>query len=298
MSFRTSALKAGSGGLVMPAAFGLHSATVILMHGLGDSADGMVDLATHWRSQNPHIKFVMPTAPTRPVTLNMGHSMPAWYNINGLDEDRAKDPCEGLEESAAFVHSLIADEQAEGLARSRILLAGFSQGGALALFAGLQQQAPHEGVHVQGPPLGGLLLLSAYLPKSSAFRFHEDYRNVPVLHCHGEADPVVRLDWATKSREHVLSAGLRAYTLRTFPGVAHSISMPMLSAGADFIAATLPQDDDAFLVAPRAPSAMSVKELKEAIAMHGLGQQAKGLFEKQDFVHVLEGFYKEMGLKV
>eukprot|EP01039_Chlorochromonas_danica_P012050 gene12050-13683_t len=91
-----------AGGLVLPAAFAKHSATVILMHGLGDSAEGLEDLAQAWRQQLPHVKFVLPTAPTRAITRFMGQSTTAWFNINS-NSDRYQDPCEGLEDSADFV---------------------------------------------------------------------------------------------------------------------------------------------------------------------------------------------------
>lgn len=188
-AIKSVALRVGNGGLIIPPAFAKHSATVILMHGLGDSADGLEDLAKIWRSQLPHVKFILPTAPQRSVTLNMGSRMNAWYNINGLD-DRAHDPCEGLEESSSFINSLIQSEQDLGLSRSRILLAGFSQGGALALFTGLQLPSGESATH-SADPLAGLLILSAYIPKVSAFHYHSGYNSVPVLHCHGEEDPLV-----------------------------------------------------------------------------------------------------------
>lgn len=182
-------LKMGqAGGLVLPAAFAKHSATVILLHGLGDSAEGLEDLAQAWRQQLPHIKFILPTAPTRAITRFMGQSTTAWFNINS-NSDRYQDPCEGLEESGDFVQSLVRAERALGLPRQRIVLAGFSQGGALSLFSGLQK--PRESTGEAEGPLGGLLILSAYLPKVHSFTLHSDYRSVPVLHCHGEADQMV-----------------------------------------------------------------------------------------------------------
>ncbi|RYG62792.1 hypothetical protein EON64_17210, partial [archaeon] len=142
-------LSVGHGGVVIPAAFAKHSASVILSHGLGDSGEGLEDLAVMWREHLPHIKFILPTAGQRAVTINMGQRMNAWYNISGLD-DRAHDSCEGLEESAAFLSSLVRSEVAQGIPRCRIVLAGFSQGGALSLFTGLQQPpSPPEQVERQ-----------------------------------------------------------------------------------------------------------------------------------------------------
>lgn len=86
----------------------------------------------------PHLKFVLPTAPTQRVTMNMGAPMPSWYDIVGLDE-RSNENCKGIEESQAKIKAILQKEHEEtGLPYSRMVLAGFSQGGALSLFTGLQ----------------------------------------------------------------------------------------------------------------------------------------------------------------
>eukprot|EP01031_Cornospumella_fuschlensis_P041070 gene41070-50104_t len=234
-------LNVGHGGVVLPAAFAKQSGSVILAHGLGDSAEGLEDLAMMWRERMPHLKFILPTAGQRAVAINMNQRMNAWYNISALD-DRAHDPCEGLEESADYISSLVRSELALGVPRSRIVLAGFSQGGALSLFTGLQRQQKELGGAEEpvDEPLAGILVLSGYLPKAQAFSLHEAFRGVPVLLCHGAADPVVRPDWAERTRQGLLQQGLRSCELKSYAGVGHSVSPDILRDAAAFLAACLP----------------------------------------------------------
>lgn len=285
MAAKVSDLTTGNGGLIFTPPLGSHSATVFLMHGLGDSAEGLRDLPEMWGKDHPHIKFVLPTAEMRPVTLNMGHRMNAWYDIQALD-DRAQDPCVGLEDSCDYIRNLLEHEhQTTGLPYSRMMLAGFSQGGAVSLFTGLQHAVP----------LSGLLILSGYLPKAHAFTLADHCKDTPILHCHGSADPVVRPDWAAKSQSHLLSSGVAQYDLRTFPGVGHSISMDILRAASEFFNRHLPHDTE-YVVKPRHPKTLSIKELREAIRSLGLTSKAVGFTEKSEFIALVESYYAEKGI--
>lgn len=105
---------------------GQHSASVVFMHGLGDSAEGFADVAEMLAQKMPHVKFVLPTAPTNPVSLNGGMRMNSWYDIVGLD-DRASETCDGLEESCEIVRELLQKENDAGIPYHRMALAGFSQ---------------------------------------------------------------------------------------------------------------------------------------------------------------------------
>ena len=96
------------------------------MHGLGDSADGFTDVAEMLSYRLPYVKFILPTAPSSPVTLNGGMVMNSWYDIVGLD-DRSTETCDGLEESRNIVTNIIQSEVSLGIPYSRIVLAGFSQ---------------------------------------------------------------------------------------------------------------------------------------------------------------------------
>lgn len=173
-----------SGTLTIHPADGTHSATVILMHGLGDSAEGLSDLAENWMLALPHIKFILPTASVMPVTLNGGMPMTAWYDIVGLD-DRASESCNGIEASVQRVRDILSSEHSNvGMPYSRMMLAGFSQGGAMSLFTGLQLPDTEQ-------KLAGLMVMSGYLPAASQFKLTAGFESVPVRHVHGSADPVV-----------------------------------------------------------------------------------------------------------
>merc|ERR1712183_121000 len=100
---------------------------MFLLHGLGDTAAGWADAAVHFSAHLPHVKFVLPTAPVQPVTLNGGMEMPSWYDIKGLGQ-RSEEPCHGLDESRQKVCRLIEEELTMGVAHRRIVLGGFSQG--------------------------------------------------------------------------------------------------------------------------------------------------------------------------
>lgn len=193
-----------------------HTATFIgPIHGLGDTNMGWADVAgyLHMSDKLGHVKFVLPNAPTSPVTLNGGMSMPSWYDITSLDE-RAGQECAGIEDSCATVTALIEEELAAGIPLSRIVVGGFSQGGAMSLYAGLQ----YDGT------LAGVCVMSGYLPKSETFSVPESAKLTPVAHFHGVDDPTVKLEWAQKSVDLVREKGVAEYTLTEYEGMGHSTS--------------------------------------------------------------------------
>ena len=157
--------------------------TVLWLHGLGadghDFAPIVPELVRpHW----PALRFVFPHAPVRPVTINGGMQMRAWYDLVGMDfATRAE--AAGIEESVQQVEALIAREGERGIAPSRLLLAGFSQGGAITLAAGLRRREP----------LAGLVALSTYLPggEAVAAQRHPNAVAQPVFFAHGDSDPVI-----------------------------------------------------------------------------------------------------------
>jgi predicted esterase len=212
-----------------------HTATVILSHGLGDTADGWSDAALEMARHLPHIKWILPTAPSSPVTLNGGMRMPSWYDIESLSTTRSKQECKGIDESTSTLHRLVSAENDRGIAASRIVLAGFSQGGAMSLWTGLQLPATFSS------RLAGVLVMSGYLPKEHAFSLSENGKNTPVLHCHGTADPLVLPQFAEASRTHVLEGGHTAgYELRTYRGLAHSANMQELMDIVQWLGKVLP----------------------------------------------------------
>ena len=172
---------------------------IIILHGLGASATDFVPFAREL-DLGPlgDVRFVFPFAPVRPVTVNGGMPMPAWYDILGVDLVRREDET-SLRESAADLQALIAREIARGIPASRIVLGGFSQGCAMTLLAGLR--APQR--------LAGLLGLSGYLPLAAtmAAERSDANRDVPIFLAHGRMDPVVPYARGTATRDALVELG-------------------------------------------------------------------------------------------
>ena len=174
-------------------------ASVIWLHGLGaDGYDFVPVVRELEKLRAPPARYVFPHAPTRPVTINGGYVMRAWYDILGNDLVRREDES-GIRESQSQVETLIEREVERGTPRDRIVLAGFSQGGAIALQAGLRQREP----------LAGLLALSTYLPLAAHFAAEraDASRGVPIFMAHGRSDPVIPIERALASRDALTAAG-------------------------------------------------------------------------------------------
>jgi phospholipase/carboxylesterase len=190
--------------------------SVIWMHGLGADCWDFVPIVRELGlPEELPLRFIFPQAPIRPVTINNGHAMPAWYDISMDEIDRKSDET-GIRESQRAIDDLIERELARGIAGDKIVLAGFSQGGAIALQAGLRSK--HE--------LGGILALSTYLTldDSLASERQEINRAIPILMCHGTQDPVVPLALAEKSRDTLSRHGYRV-EWKTYP-MPHSVCGP------------------------------------------------------------------------
>mmetsp|Transcript_13449 Transcript_13449/g.28428 ORF Transcript_13449/g.28428 Transcript_13449/m.28428 type:complete len:310 (+) Transcript_13449:32-961(+) len=257
------------------------SCTIVIIHGLGDSAEGFEDVAEHIASKIPYAKFILPTAPMRKVTMNMGMFMPSWYDIVGLDK-RSNEFCEGIEESQEKILNILKAEHERGIPYKRMVLAGFSQGGALSLYTGMQLPAE---VAAESR-LAGIVVMSGYLPHASGFNITPGLEDTPIFHCHGTVDPMVRLPAAKDSQEHVKEKGATNYQLKTYSGLAHSVSPEEISDVITFLLTHLPPSDEC-KVKVKDPSEMSIKELKAAITKAGLGKNAVGLMEKSEFVELL-----------
>jgi phospholipase/carboxylesterase len=173
--------------------------SVIWLHGLGADGYDFVPVVRELEHlQAPAARYVFPHAPTRPVTINGGYVMRAWYDILGNDLVRREDE-QGIRESQQQVEALIEREVGRGMPRSRIVLAGFSQGGAITLQTGLRQRVP----------LAGLMALSTYLPLAAEFDAERapESAGVPILMVHGRSDPVIPLERAVTSRDRLKAAG-------------------------------------------------------------------------------------------
>jgi len=173
------------------------TASVIILHGLGDDGNGFVPVAQELDLTSVGaVRFVFPSAPMRPVTINGGYVMRAWYDIlgPGRPEDEA-----GLRASQALVDALIDHEVARGVPARRIVLAGFSQGCAMTFMAGLRYRER----------LAGLLGMSGYLPLAEKTGAERSAANaeVPIFQAHGSADPMIQMARATHSRDALLALG-------------------------------------------------------------------------------------------
>ncbi len=174
-------------------------ATVIWLHGLGADGNDFVPALPYLGLPADHtIRFVFPTAPSIRVTLNAGFVMPAWYDIR--DEDLAnRHDVDGLCASAASVRKLVERERENGIHPKRIVLAGFSQGGAVALHLGLRYE----------DPLAGIVALSTYLVAGETLEDECSDANssTPILQCHGHFDPMVVFERGETTRTSLVAAG-------------------------------------------------------------------------------------------
>jgi phospholipase/carboxylesterase len=180
------------------------SAAVIWMHGLGADGNDFAPIVPELRIANaPAIRFVFPHAPMMPVTINNGYVMRAWYDVSFGDlEGKTKQADEkGVRASQAAIEQLIAREVSRGIAAEKIVVAGFSQGGAIALQTGLR--------HAE--KLAGIMALSTYLPlaQSLATEAAPANRSIPVFYAHGTHDAVIPMAMAKASREALLAAGYK-----------------------------------------------------------------------------------------
>lgn len=179
---------------------GAADAAVVWLHGLGADGHDFVPIVPELGLAADHgVRFVFPHAPKIPVTLNGGFVMPAWYDIKSLDV-RGQDE-KGIRRSDAAVRRLVEREVERGVEPGRIVLAGFSQGGAIALFTGLRH--PDR--------LAGIMALSTFLvaPESLAAEATEANRRVPIFQAHGTLDPMVPHALGAMTRDWLTAGGWR-----------------------------------------------------------------------------------------
>ena len=214
---------------------GRHTATVIWLHGLGADGNDFVPAIPYLGLPEDHgIRFVFPTAQAIPVTINAGMVMPAWYDIRDLDLGAAdRNDAAGLLRSVEAVRRLLADEIARGVASERIVMAGFSQGGAVAVELAL--------THPQ--PLAGLIALSTYVVDRDRIRANRTAVNgsLPILQCHGQLDPMVPFAFGEAARAFLTEAG-HSVQWSAYP-IGHEVSAPELVRIGAFLADVLAGDD-------------------------------------------------------
>ena len=175
--------------------------TVIWMHGLGADGWDFVPIVRELPlPEGLALRFIFPHAPVRPVTINNGFEMRAWYDIKQQDISRVPDEA-GIRDSQAQVEALIAREAGRGIPAERVVLAGFSQGGAIALQAGLRFKQK----------LAGIVALSTYLPLQESFDAEASGANktTPIFMAHGSQDPVIPVQLADASRKALDERGYK-----------------------------------------------------------------------------------------
>jgi phospholipase/carboxylesterase len=203
--------------------------SVIWLHGLGADGNDFAPIVPELVSADwPALRFVFPHAPVQPVSINGGVPMRAWYDIYGFDSRAPQDEA-GIRRAVEAVEALIAREHERGVPSERIVLAGFSQGGAIALAAGLR--------HAQ--PLAGIVALSTYLPISATLASERSNANlrVPIFWGHGSADPVVVLQRGLDSRRLLEELGY-AIDWHTYP-MPHSVCAEEIADLRDWLATRL-----------------------------------------------------------
>ena len=177
------------------------SASVVWLHGLGADGNDFVPVVKELRLPSQfRVRFVFPHAPMMPVTINNGYVMRAWYDVTFDGLDRRPD-ARGIVASQTAIEALLAREKARGIASDRIVLAGFSQGGAITLQAGLRH----------GESLAGLMVLSSYLPLPETLAAEAAPANAqtPIFMAHGTDDPVINIELARRSRALLTEQGYR-----------------------------------------------------------------------------------------
>ena len=192
---------------------------VIWMHGLGADGNDFVPIINELKlSPQKGIRFIFPHAPMRPVTINNGYVMRAWYDILGARINSMEDET-GIRDAQKAIDALIDHEIQRGIAAHKIVLAGFSQGGAIALQTGLRQKNG----------LAGILALSCYLPLSDYLPVEANVANatIPILMAHGTFDPVVPISLAVASRDSLRQANY-ALEWHEYP-MEHTVCMQEIS---------------------------------------------------------------------
>jgi phospholipase/carboxylesterase len=207
-----------------------HDATVLWLHGLGADGHDFEPIVPELRLPSDHgIKFVFPHAPQRAVTINGGYVMRAWYDVKSADLRSQEDEA-GIKNSTAIVMSYFAKERELGIRPDRIILAGFSQGGAIALYCGLRYE----------DPLAGILALSTYLPlpETTSLDASSQSLQTPILMCHGVADPLIPLHQGKQTSDFLERLGYQV-AWQEYP-MQHAVCSEEIDDIGEWLCARLP----------------------------------------------------------
>lgn len=183
-----------------------HKASVIWLHGLGaDGHDFEPIVPELGLAEDLGIRFIFPNAPIRPVTINGGMSMRAWYDVKSPNL-REQEDHDAIIESSALVNNYIDTEIEAGIASNKIILAGFSQGGAITLHVGLRYASP----------LAGILALSSYLPLHDHLENEaSSIKDIPIMMAHGISDPIIPVEQGRSSCQSLKDMAIRLSGMNT-----------------------------------------------------------------------------------
>ena len=187
-------------------------AAVIWLHGLGADGNDFAGIVPQLHlPPELAVRFIFPHAPVRPITLNQGYQMPGWYDLTSLNIDNDEDEA-GINESSDAIRALCQKQESRGIASERIILAGFSQGGAIALHCGLNYASP----------LGGIMALSTYLPHCCDLE-NKTNQTIDIFMAHGQQDDVLDPNFGDLSRQRLEKSG---YSVKWNEyAMQHSVSM-------------------------------------------------------------------------
>eukprot|EP01083_Nonionella_stella_P262938 893680_1 len=215
-----------------------HTASIIWMHGLGDTANGWTGALQAIIGQLPYIQCVLPTAPLLNITFQGGQKCTAWHDIEDL-QNLQNNKFEYKEDSKRLIDELIENEVKAGIDPSRIILGGFSQGGAMAIYSGLQYASK----------LGGIICLSGYLCDTNIVKLIKDkeIKTTPIIMYHGAMDMVVQTQFGRLSAMVLKTNGFTDITWEEFKipmqmNFGHNVTQEELTKVAKFVADKLPKE--------------------------------------------------------
>ncbi|CAE6454649.1 unnamed protein product [Rhizoctonia solani] len=192
-----------------------HTATIVFSHGLGDTGDGWKPVATMLASQFPYVKWVLPHAPVRPITINGGYKMPGWFDLYSLGKTEDKEDEEGILKSSALIKELVDAENAAGIPNERIVIGGFSQGAALSLVHGLTSEKKYA----------GLAILSGWFPMRNRLQsmLSPSASSTQIFWGHGTSDTTVPYKFGQLSVHHMQNnLNFANIQFESYQGMAHS----------------------------------------------------------------------------
>ncbi|KAJ7639362.1 Phospholipase/carboxylesterase [Roridomyces roridus] len=234
--------------IILPA-ISKHTATVIFVHGLGDTGAGWEPVGDMFSSEMPHVKWIFPHSPMIPITANGGMKMPGWFDITSFGFDSGEDGA-GMRKSEYQLNQIISGEVDAGIPANRVVLGGFSQGGAMTLLTGLSSERKLAGLAVLRLP---------FAAGDVAIQPSEYAKSLPIFWGQGQIDPLVRPELAIASARMVIEktktpevketangkfAEFKGslFEFKTYSNVAHSTSQQELNDLKEWLKKTLPEE--------------------------------------------------------